>query len=91
MEKLAALPVTPWRPRLRPPCCWAMLKPWSWILPGACCCLPVCAKKPDWAKVALVGMGHKFELWNAAAFEAETDAALAMPAEALAELGALSL
>ena len=41
--------------------------------------------------VALVGMGHKFELWNAAAFEAETDAALAMPAEALAELGALSL
>mgnify|MGYP000550035994 FL=1 len=42
-------------------------------------------------EVALVGMGHKFELWNAAAFEAETDAALAMPAEALAELGALSL
>ncbi|MEN9985758.1 MAG: hypothetical protein RI925_1260, partial [Pseudomonadota bacterium] len=41
--------------------------------------------------VALVGMGHRFELWDAEAFEAETDAALALPAQALTELGALSL
>ncbi len=41
--------------------------------------------------VALVGMGHRFELWDAQAFEAETDAALALPAQALTELGALSL
>ena len=41
--------------------------------------------------VALVGMGHRFELWNAQAFEAETDAALALSASALTELGALSL
>lgn len=42
--------------------------------------------------VALVGMGHRFELWDDAKWEAETDQALALPADDLAaHLGDFSL
>ncbi|CUA83548.1 MULTISPECIES: division/cell wall cluster transcriptional repressor MraZ [Gulbenkiania] len=42
--------------------------------------------------LALVGMGNRFELWNAADWEAQTDEALALdPAELAAHLGDFTL
>ena len=91
MEKLAALPVTHLAPCAYARLLLAMLKPGAGFCRARVAACRLRQKAGLGKEVALVGMGHKFELWNAAAFEAKTDAALAMPAEALAELGALSL